>query len=317
MNDFYDIMQNKVLVLDGSTRTYVMQKYNLKKYEFHKNRFMNHKVDLYGFVEILNITYPEIIKEVHEKYLKSGADIIRTNTHSANEYFLHQKLLDGLSYEINYASAKLAREVAAKYSLITRNKPRYVFGTIGPIEAGKGEQVNYEQVYLQQIKGLLAGRVDALLLECFTNLRNLFAVLDVINSVMEKRMKQVWVAIAVTKRDATQDLILTEGVINEIEREFPRLKILAIGENCGLGPEEVFRDILEFSKQMTYPIIAFPNNGLTYDMPYSAAQFGALAKRFMDNKLVNILGGCCGTTPEYTEIISKLAKDAEPFQFIV
>ncbi len=313
MNNFVDILSRRVLVLDGAMGTFI-KKYNLRKFDYHKNRFVDHKTDLFGLNEVLNLTYPDLIKEIHEKYLKAGADIIETNTIRANEYFMEKYDLQGLSYEINFTAAKLAREVATKYSLIRRNKPRFVFGSVGQTKE-EISQDDAELIYSQQFKALIAGKVDAILFETFISPEVLLNALKVLDDILKKRGKTYPVVISATVTDENDSLFVDTGLVDEIRERFTNIKLVAVGENCGLGPEEVLRNIRSLSSQVDLPVIAYPNAGLTYDEPYTAAQFAAVAKKFLDEELVNIIGGCCGTTPEYIELIANLAKDAKPRPF--
>ncbi len=313
MKKLADLLKERVLVLDGAMGTFI-QKYNLRKFDYHKSRFQDHNVELFGFHEILNLTYPDLIKEIHEKYLKAGADIIETNTIRANEFYLAKYELQGLSYEINLASAKIAREIATKYSLIRRNRPRFVFGSVGPVE-GELDPEAAKQIYSQQLKGLIAGKVDAIVFESFTSARNLEYALAVLNEILEKRNRSFDVVLSATVAKRDGKIFLTGDFLRALREKYNKVNILAAGENCGIGPEEVLRDIRVLSKDIDLPVIAYPNTGTDYDEPYSAAQFAAIVKRFLDEQLVNIIGGCCGTTPEYTELIDKLAKNAKPRSF--
>jgi 5-methyltetrahydrofolate--homocysteine methyltransferase len=272
---------------------------------------MSHSTDLTGFYEILNLTYPELIKEIHEKYLKAGADIIETNTHKANEFYLKQYDLQGLSYEINFTAAKLAREIATKYTMIRRTKPRFVFGAVGPIDEELDENLA-EVYYSQQFKGLIAVKVDAIVLETFIKESTLRKALEVLNSILQRRNKKFYAVISVTVTDEKDKLFISQELLDEYRQIFPYVEILAVGENCGLGPEEVLINIRELAQRINYPIIAYPNAGLTYDEPYTATQFAAVAKQFLDEQLVNIIGSCCETTPEYTELLANLVKQAKP-----
>jgi len=303
----------KILVLDGSYGTYI-RKFNLKKYDYHKSRFLSHSKNLFGFHEILNLTNPKLIQEIHEKYLRAGADIIETNSFRANEYYLAKYDLSGLAYEINLTAAKIAREQANKYSMLNRSKLRYVFGSIGPVhEILTSEQ--YKQVYSQQIKGLLAGRVDGILFETFVDSDNLYYALLTLNEILEKRSKSIFVILSATVKNPNNSLFLNKDFIKRVSEEFKNLDIIAVGENCGFGPKNVYTHIKELSKEVNLPIIVYPSLGLSGKETMSISEYLVYLKKFLDDELVNIIGGCCGTTPKTIEHISKLVKDYKPRAF--
>ncbi len=313
MKSLKDILAERILLLDGALSTFI-EKYNLREYDYHKNRFINHSKNLYGFHEILTFTDPRFIQEIHEKYLKAGSDIIVTNTFRGNEYYLDQYDLKGLSYELNFTAGKLAREVAGKYSIIRRNKPRFVFGSVGPVPADVPME-DYKQIYGQQIKGLLAGNVDGIILECFDSEQGLLQVITVLEEIMQKRKRKIYVILAANVNDEGK-FFISNDFITRVEEKVNFVDILAVGQCCGRGPDRIFKDIKELSASVNYPIVVCPNADTgEEEEKLSAPEFAALIKRFLDEKLVNIIGGCFGTTPEYIEILANLIKNYQPREF--
>ncbi len=313
MKSIKDILPERLMVLDGAMGTYI-RKFNLKEYDYHKDKFATHSKKLFGFHEILNLTYPKLIQEIHEKYLKAGADIIETNTFRANDYFLEKYDLKGLAYEVNFTSAKLAREVANKYTLIRRNKPRFVLGSVGPVP-DKLDESEYKSIYSQQLKGLLAGRVDGIIFETFTDPQNLYSAMATLNEIMSKRAKKIPVIISATVATPDDNLFLDKEYVDKLLLDNPFLDVIAVGENCGYGPDQVYGHIKQLSQAVKLPIIAYPNAGVVHKEPMSAPEFAAFVKKYLDEGLVNIIGGCCGTTPDTIELLSRLVKDYSPRPF--
>ncbi len=313
MKAIKDIMRERVMVLDGAMGTYI-RKFNLKEYDYHKDKFATHSKKLFGFHEILNLTFPKLIQEIHEKYLKAGADFIETNTFRANDYFLEKYDLKGLAYEINFTSAKLAREVANKYSLIRRNKPRFVLGAVGPVP-DKLEPEQYKSIYSQQLKGLLAGRVDGIIFETFTDPDNLLAAVETLNQIMSRRERTLPVFVSTTVAKPDDRLMLDKSFLARLVESNKWLDFVAVGENCGFGPEEVYTHIKILSQETDLPVIAYPNAGVVRKQPLSPPEFVAVVKKYLDEGLVNIIGGCCGTTPETIELLSNLVKQYQPRPF--
>ncbi len=313
MKKISDILPERIMVLDGAMGTYI-RKFGLKEYDYHKNKFATHSKNLFGYHEILNLTYPKLIKEIHEKYLKAGADLIETNTFRANDYFLEKYDLKGLAYEINFTSAKLAREIADKYTFIKRSKPRFVMGSVGPVPS-KLTKDEYKLIYSQQFKGLLAGHVDGIIFETFLDPDNLYAAVETLNEIMQRRSRTLPVIISATVEKPDDEFFMNKEFVGRLVENNTALDIIAVGENCGYGPEEVYTHIKTLSQEIDLPIVAYPNAGIHHKEPLSPAEFVAFVKKYLDQGLVNIIGSCCGTTPETTRLLDSLAKDYTPRKF--
>ena len=285
-------IKERILVLDGNYKHFI-DKYNLKKPDFHKGRFAKHNIELTGFYDVLNLSRPELIREINEKYLKAGADIISTHTFGANDYILSKYKLEGKAYELNFAAAKIARELTAKYSIITRSKPRFVFGSIGAID---DTIENQEQIkaYEQQLKGLMAGKVDAIWFADFSKKDNLFSAIEALYNILTKRNKVYSVVITLSG----EEQMLSEKFVEELESKYnDRIKLLAISEVSG-------NKIILHSE---IPAILFPalvSRGGTSELIKESAT--DIIKKYEPK----ILGGCCNNTPEQIETLVKAIKES-------
>jgi len=311
-----NIIKEKVLVLDGAMAT-MLQKYTTTQRDYKGERFENHPIDLSGFYEILNFTKPERIRDIHEKYLRAKADIISTNTFRANKIELKKYQLDDLAYELNYTAATLARDNATKYTNITRDKPRYVAGVIGPISSKEATLDEMEEAYSEQIKGLMAGKVDVILLETVYEEDNIKAALLALEAILKKRRKNFPIIISGALIDGS-DSIVTGEMIAKYTAIVHHVRILAIGMNCGTGPDAMFDKLKNLSYTAPFNIVAYPSAGIPdengkikKDLDYLVEQ----TKKYIDKDLVNIIGGCCGTTPEFITKLSKLARDTKPRKY--
>ncbi len=308
-----NIIREKILVLDGGVAT-SLKKYRIKDRDFKGERFKNHDVDLSNFYEMLNFTKVDIVKDAHEKFIKAGADIISTNTFRANRIELKKYKLDEIAYELNYTSAMAARELTTKYSNITRDKPRYVAGVIGPISSKEATLDEMEIAYSEQIKGLMAGKVDVILLETVFEEDNIKAALFALEAILKKRRKNFPMIISGAALENNKALVTGE-LIKRYTSFIHHVRILAIGMNCGSGPEQILEKIKNISYTAPYNIIAYPNAGLPNEKGKYEIEVDTYIesiKKFIDKNLVNIIGGCCGVRAEHIKKISKLVKGVKP-----
>jgi len=319
-------LKTRVLVLDGAMGT-MIQKYNFTEKDFRGEKFANHTHNLKGCNDILCFTQPDAIKDIHEKYLKAGADIVETNTFNANRISLADYGLENDAYELNYIAAQLAREKASKYSTITRNKPRFVAGAIGPtnktasmspdVNDPSKREVSFDDLvfaYTEQVKGLLAGKVDLILIETIFDTLNAKAALFAVQSVMEKRNKIFPVMISGTITDKS-GRTLTGQTVEAFLNSMSHIDLLSIGFNCSFGAKDMYLHIEELSNKAPFNISAYPNAGLPNELGQydeTPAKMLEQMKDFTKNKIVNIIGGCCGTTPEHIQKLAELAEKAKP-----
>ena len=303
--DITTILKKRILVLDGALGT-LIQRYNLKELDYRIGHFEKVEGNLLGFNELLSLTRPEIISEIHEKYLKVGADIIETNTLRANRLTLEEYGIEEINaYELNFASAKLAREKVVKYTNLTLNKPRYLAGSVGPLSP----EIPFEtavEVYTEQIKGLLAGNVDFILLETMTNENSIIAATEALNNIMKKRNRRFKLAISGSATGNNHSPIKVD-FIRKLVLDYPNVEIFAIGENCGLGFEDVLNNIRKLADSEFF-IIAYPNSLSKDGKELTLEEQLDFAKKFIDEGLVNIIGGCCGTDYDFIENLVKFLK---------
>ncbi|MEY3678005.1 MAG: methionine synthase [Bacteroidota bacterium] len=322
-------LQQRILVIDGAMGT-MIQRYQLKEADFRGERFQNHPCDVQGNNDLLNITRPDVVKAIHADYLNAGADIIETNTFSTQRISLADYQMELLAYELSYEGARLAREVADEFTKKDPSKPRFVAGAIGPTNrtASISPDVNdpgYRAVsfddlveaYFEQVKGLVDGGVDALLIETIFDTLNAKAAIFAIKQYEEELKKagklagkKLEIMISGTITDASGRTLsgqTVEAFLNSLHHG----DLLSIGLNCALGAKEMRPHIEELSNKAGCFISAYPNAGLPNEFgAYDelAHETAHLVEDFMASGLVNIVGGCCGTTPDHIRCIAEKAK---------
>ena len=326
MANIYDILKEKILVLDGAMGT-MIQEYKFSESDYRGSRFKDHPCSVKGNNDLLSITQPEAIKSIHEKYLEVGSDIIETNTFSSTSIGMADYSMESIVYDINFESAKIAKEAALKYSKITPKKPRFVAGSIGPTNrtASMSPDVNdpgfraitfddLVKAYSEQINALIDGGVDILLIETIFDTLNAKAALFAVDSVLEKRNLSVPIMISGTITDAS-GRTLSGQTVEAFVTSLSHIPLLSIGLNCALGADLLLPYLKRLSKVTNFYTSAFPNAGLPnafgeYDQ--TAEEMRDLIKEYLESKSVNIIGGCCGTTPEYIKLIAEEASKFKP-----
>lgn len=319
-------LQKNILVLDGAMGT-MIQKHNLKEEDYRGERFKNHPCALKGNNDLLSITHPEIIKKIHCEYLKAGADIIETNTFSSTSIAMADYQMEDLAYELNYESAKIAREAAQEYSIKTPNRPRYAAGSIGPTNktASMSPDVNdpsyravdFDQLavaYREQVSGLIDGGADILLVETIFDTLNAKAALYAIDEIKKEKEINIPVMVSGTITDAS-GRTLSGQTIEAFNISLSHISLLSIGLNCALGAPQLLPYIKTLANKSPLFISAHPNAGLPnafgeYDQ--SPEEMKILVQDYLEQNLVNIIGGCCGTTPEHISVIADLARKFSP-----
>lgn len=326
MANIYDILKEKILVLDGAMGT-MIQEYKFSESDYRGSRFKDHPCSVKGNNDLLSITQPEAIKSIHEKYLEVGSDIIETNTFSSTSIGMADYSMESIVYDINFESAKIAKEAALKYSKITPEKPRFVAGSIGPTNrtASMSPDVNdpgfraitfddLVKAYSEQINALIDGGVDILLIETIFDTLNAKAALFAVDSVLEKRNLSVPIMISGTITDAS-GRTLSGQTVEAFVTSLSHIPLLSIGLNCALGADLLLPYLKRLSKVTNFYTSAFPNAGLPnafgeYDQ--TAEEMRDLIKEYLESKSVNIIGGCCGTTPQYIKLIAEEASKFKP-----
>lgn len=320
------LLQKRILVLDGAMGT-MIQQHDLSEDDFRGERFRNHSHSLKGNNDLLSITKPEIIKEIHRAYFEAGADIAETNTFSSTIISQADYHLEDAVYDLNYESARIAREIADEFTLKTPEKPRFVAGSIGPTNrtASISPDVNdpgfraisFEQLataYAQQAEALIDGGVDILLIETVFDTLNAKAALFAISEVFEKRKESLPVMVSGTITDASGRTLTgqtPEAFLISLEH-FP---LFSIGLNCALGAAQLRPYIKVLAEKSTFAVSAHPNAGLpnafgSYDQ--TPQQMADEMKDFFENNFLNIVGGCCGTTPEHIRVLAQMAEKYSP-----
>ncbi len=326
MNTIQEILKKRILVLDGAMGT-MIQRHKLEEEDFRKGWFENHHKSLKGNNDLLSLTRPEIIEEIHRQYFEAGADIAETNTFSGTTVAQADYDLQDFVYEINYHSAKIARKVAAEFTALNPDKPRFVAGSIGPTNrtASISPDVNdpgfrgitFDELvtaYYQQIGALIDGGVDILLVETVFDTLNAKAALYAIDSYFEDKNVQLPIMVSGTITDQS-GRTLTGQTTEAFLISVSHMPLLSIGLNCALGASMMRPYLQILSKQAPFGVSAHPNAGLPNEFgkyDETAELMGEQIKTFLDENLVNIIGGCCGTTPEHIKVIADLAKGYEP-----
>ncbi len=326
-----DIIKEKILVLDGAMGT-MIQQYQLSEEDYRGERFRDFPHDVKGNNDILSLTQPHIIKEIHLQYLQAGADIIETNTFSANRVSMEDYHMEELSYEINLASARIAREAVDLYNLKTPEKPRFVGGAIGPTTklASLSPDVNnpgYRAVtfdalvvaYTEQALGLVDGGADLLLLETSTDTLNSKAALFAVHNVIEKKRQSyrdfdIPILMSGTITDQSGRTLTgqtTEAFYNSVRHG----NLFAVGLNCALGARALKPYVAELSRIADCYVSVYPNAGLPNELgkyDESPSFMGQQLEEFLEEGYVNIIGGCCGTTPDHITEFVRIAKNYKP-----
>lgn len=319
-------IKNRILVLDGAMGT-MIQQHHLEEEDFRGERFKNHPVPLKGNNDLLSITQPEIILDIHRAYFEAGADIAETNTFSGTTIAQADYELEDCVYELNYQSAKLAKQAAEEYTQKTPDKPRFVAGSIGPTNrtASISPDVNnpgfraitfdeLKVAYTEQIKGLTDGGADVLLIETVFDTLNAKAALMACEEYFEKAGKTWPIMVSGTITDAS-GRTLSGQTAEAFLISVSHIPLLSIGFNCALGAKQLEPHLKVLADNAPFGVSAHPNAGLpnefgAYDE--TPELMAAQIKEYLEEGLVNIIGGCCGTTPDHIKAIATLAKDYKP-----
>ncbi|MFS4456532.1 homocysteine S-methyltransferase family protein [Maribacter sp. 2304DJ31-5] len=331
MKDIKKILQERILVLDGAMGT-MLQRYKFTEEDFRGERFKDWEHPLQGNNDLLSLTQPEAIAEVHRKYFAAGADIVETNTFSGTTIAMADYHMEELVYELNYESARIAKEVANEFSIKEPDKPRFVAGSIGPTNktASMSPDVNdpgfravsFDELriaYKQQIEALLDGGSDILLVETIFDTLNAKAALFAIEEVKEERNIEVPIMVSGTITDAS-GRTLSGQTAEAFLISISHIPILSVGFNCALGASQLVPHLEVISNRTEHAISAHPNAGLPnafgeYDE--TPEQMAAQMKEYVEKGLVNIVGGCCGTTPEHISAIVEVVKGFSPRKIAV
>lgn len=322
----YEALNQKILVLDGAMGT-MLQRYQFSEEDYRGERFKNWKFPLKGNNDLLSLTQPKAIEEVHRKYLEAGADIIETNTFSGTTIAMADYHMEELVYELNFESAQIARKVCDEFTAKNQEKPRFVAGSIGPTNktASLSPEVNdpgfraitFDELriaYKQQAEALLDGGSDILLVETIFDTLNAKAALFAIDEIQEERKIQIPIMVSGTITDAS-GRTLSGQTAEAFLISVSHLNLLSVGFNCALGAQQLTPYLETLSNNSEFFISAYPNAGLpnAFGQYDESPQFMAeQIREYAEKGLINIIGGCCGTTPEHIKAIADLVKDFTP-----
>jgi 5-methyltetrahydrofolate--homocysteine methyltransferase len=318
-------LEHRILVLDGAMGT-MIQRHKLTEVDYRGERFANWNSPVKGNNDLLVLTQPNIIRSIHAAYLEAGADIIESNTFNAQRISMEDYGMASLVREINLAGARLARQAADEFTAKNPNKPRFVAGAVGPTNktASMSPDVNNPAfravsfddlvlVYKEQILALIEGGVDALLIETIFDTLNAKAAIFAAEEAMNELDKRVEIMLSATVAD-TSGRTLSGQTIRAFLASIGHANLLSVGLNCSFGAKELKPYLQEINAHSPWFVSAYPNAGLPnqfgeYDE--TPEMMAVQVKEYFDEKLVNIIGGCCGTSPDHIATYSALIKDAE------
>ncbi len=322
----YEALRKHILVLDGAMGT-MLQRYKFTEEDFRGEQFKDWPSPVQGNNDMLSLTQPKAIADVHAQYFAAGADIVETNTFSGTTIAMADYGMQDYVYQLNYESAKIARQVADEFTAREPGKPRFVAGAMGPTNktASMSPDVNdpgfraisfdeLREAYKQQAEALLDGGVDILLVETIFDTLNAKAALFAIEEIKEDRKIEIPVMVSGTITDAS-GRTLSGQTAEAFLISIGHMPLLSVGFNCALGAKQLTPYLEVVSAKADFAISAYPNAGLPnafgeYDE--TPEEMASQIKTYLDKQLINIIGGCCGTTPEHIKAIAELVKGYTP-----
>lgn len=317
-----DILKERILILDGAMGT-MIQRYPLEEKDFRGDRFKDHAHPLKGNNDLLSITRPDIIEAIHRQYFEAGSDIVETNTFSGTTIAQADYHLEHIVYELNYESARIAKKVADEFTAKEPHKPRFVAGAMGPTNrtASLSPDVNdpgyraitFDQLvvaYKQQAKGLVDGGADTLLIETVFDTLNAKAAAFAVQELFDEIGRTVPIMISGTITDASGRTLsgqTTEAFLISLSH----VPLLSIGLNCALGARQLRPYLKVLNTEAPFFVSAYPNAGLPNEFGHydqTPDEMAAEVEEYLKEGLVNIVGGCCGSTPDHIRAIAQMAK---------
>ena len=326
MGDLKEILKDRILVLDGAMGT-MLQRYKFDEDDFRGKRFKDWPVSLKGNNDLLTLTQPDAIAEIHRQYFLAGADIVETNTFSSTSIGMADYQMEELVFEINLEAARIARKVADEFTTKDPSKPRFIAGSIGPTNktASMSPDVNdagfraisfneLRLAYAEQVEALIEGGVDILLVETVFDTLNAKAALFAIEEIKEKRKIEIPIMVSGTITDAS-GRTLSGQTAEAFLISVSHVPLLSIGFNCALGADQLIPYLEVLSARSAFAVSAHPNAGLpnafgAYDQ--TPEEMALQISDYLAKNLINIVGGCCGTTPEHIKAISGLVENFRP-----
>lgn len=324
-----DLVKERILILDGAMGS-MIQTYPLSEVDFRGEMFKDHAYDLKGNNDLLSITRPDIIKDIHRAYLEAGSDILETNTFNATAVSQADYHLAHAAYDINFAAAKIAKELAIEYSLLNPHKPRFVAGALGPTTktASLSPDVNrpgfrsiyfdeLKQAYRDQARGLIDGGVDILVIETIFDTLNAKAALYAVEELLGELGIKMPIMVSGTITDAS-GRTLSGQTVEAFYVSMKHGELFSIGLNCALGAKEMRPHIQSISQIADCWVSAYPNAGLPNELggyDQTPNEMRNYIRDYMESGFVNIVGGCCGTTPDHIRTIAEAAEGLKPRKF--
>lgn len=324
------LLESRILVLDGAMGT-MLQGYQFTEADYRGSRFKEHPLSVKGNNDLLSLTQPHAILQIHQAYLEAGADIIETNTFSATSIAMADYQMQDLVYELNYQSAQLARQAATEFTQKTPDKPRFVAGSIGPTNktASLSPDVNrpeyravtfvqLRETYRQQVEALIDGGVDLLLVETVFDTLNAKAALFAIQEVLEERSLAIPSMLSGTITDAS-GRTLSGQTVEAFLISISHIPLLSVGFNCALGADQLKPHVKLLAEQAPFYVSVYPNAGLPNafgQYEQSPQQLQRLIQEYLEEGLVNIVGGCCGTHPEHIRHLAAIVDNYSPRKLI-
>lgn len=319
-----DILKWRILVLDGAMGT-MIQRLNLTEEQYRGERFRSVTASQKGNIDLLTLSQPNVIEQIHREYLEAGADIIQTNTFNATTVSMENYGLQDYVHEINYMAAKTARSVADEFTAKNSSKPRFVAGSVGPTnkttsmkqKGTKVSTIDFDELlisYEEQIEALVDGGVDIIMIETVFDTLNAKAALFAVQNIFKKREKEIPIIVSATLSDRVGNTYTGES-IEEFVASIRHINLLSVGLNCSFGAAEMKPHLKQLKSVSPFFVTAYPNAGIPNEMGVyheTPKKMTAIIKEYLDEELVNIVGGCCGTTPQHIASITKIVANATP-----
>ena len=315
------ILKNRILVIDGAMGT-MIQSHNLQESDYSGKIFKSATIDLKGNNDVLSLTCPDVIEDIHKKYFEAGADIVETNTFNANSISQSDYKIEDYVYKLNFESARIAKKASKSF----KNKPRFVAGSVGPTNrtASISPEVNdpsyrnisFDQLndsYQEQIEALIDGGVDIILIETVFDTLNCKAALFAVDSVLKNKKRNIPIFVSGTITDAS-GRTLSGQTVEAFWHSIRHANIAAVGLNCALGAKQIRPWLNDLAKIADTNILVFPNAGLPNEMgeyDQGADEMSSIINDFAKDGLINLVGGCCGTTPLHIQKMNKVLKEVQ------
>ena len=319
-----DILKWRILVLDGAMGT-MIQRLNLTEEQYRGERFRSVAASQKGNIDLLTLSQPNVIEQIHREYLEAGADIIQTNTFNATTVSMESYGLQDYAHKINYMAAKIARSVADEFTAKNSSKPRFVAGSVGPTnkttsmkqKGTKVSTIDFDELlisYEKQIEALVDGGVDIIMIETVFDTLNAKAALFAVQNIFKKREKEIPIIVSATLSDRVGNTYTGES-IEEFVASIRHINLLSLGLNCSFGAAEMKPHLKQLKSVSPFFVTAYPNAGIPNEMGVyheTPQKMAAIIKEYLNEELVNIVGGCCGTTPQHIASITKIVANATP-----